>query len=91
MITLLKNETRVKAVRDVCLGKKFLPKGWVGRITAITKNDEGTPALFVRGDDGETHFYLDPRDFSGELPQDGETKLLAHYYDGRGDIWGVTA
>lgn len=92
MITLFKKETDVKAVRDVCLGEGFLPKGWIGRIVGIT-DVEGEPAIHIRGKDpksgaNEYYYYLDPADFTSELPQKGEVKLVATYFTGKGDIWG---
>ena len=72
MITLLKKDSDIMAVRDICVetreGRILLPKGWQGWLYAITK-ENGEPELFVQGKDPrsgetETYYYLDPRDFA---------------------------
>jgi hypothetical protein len=92
MITLLKTETTVRAIRDVYLDEDFLPKGWIGRIIGITELD-GEAAIHVRGNNPETgrtesFYYLDPRGFVSELPQRGELKLVVTYHSpDKGDVW----
>lgn len=80
MITLLKKDSDIMAVRDICVetreGRRLLPKGWQGWLYAITK-ENGEPELFVQGKDPrsgetETYYYLDPRDFESILPTESE-------------------